>query len=188
MSGKNNRVDAWQALNESYLQTLSRLSITRTASLLLVHIGWQRMSEWQGGCYLAEHACSTSRKPPSCLKDSLGTPWGLHTVAEKIGAGQAEGTVFKGRIPVGNYHDWRPEQQADNLITSRILWLKGLEPGVNSGGPVDTYQRYVYIHGTNQEARLGHPNSHGCVLLGNQTVIDLFDAVETGAHVYIGGV
>ena len=62
-------------------------------------------------------------------------------------------------------------------ITSRILRLQGEEDGRNRGGNVDTYSRFVYIHGTNQEEKLGSPNSHGCILLGNADVVALFDAL-----------
>jgi lipoprotein-anchoring transpeptidase ErfK/SrfK len=73
----------------------------------------------------------------------------------------------------------------DNLITSRILWLRGLEPAVNRGANVDTYERYVYIHGTNHEARLGEPLSSGCVLMGNLDIVELYEDVRAGDHVFI---
>ena len=73
----------------------------------------------------------------------------------------------------------------DNLITSRILWLRGLEPGVNRGGEVDTYDRYIYIHGTNREDRIGEPQSAGCVLMRNLEIVELYEEVRTGDHVLI---
>jgi lipoprotein-anchoring transpeptidase ErfK/SrfK len=81
-------------------------------------------------------------------------------------------------------------QPEDNLITSRILWLDGLEPGLNQGTDaqgrvVDTRRRFVYIHGTNQADKLGRPNSHGCVLLSDADVIRLFDRVAVGLTVLI---
>jgi lipoprotein-anchoring transpeptidase ErfK/SrfK len=72
-----------------------------------------------------------------------------------------------------------------NLITSRILWLRGLEPGVNAGGDIDTYSRYVYIHGTNHEDRLGTPQSAGCVLMANLDIIGLHEEVRIGDIVWI---
>lgn len=77
------------------------------------------------------------------------------------------------------------EANEPNLITTRILWLRGLEPGVNSGPGIDTHDRYIYIHGTNHEERLGAPDSHGCVLLSNDEVIELFEQVPSGTLVMI---
>ena len=61
------------------------------------------------------------------------------------------------------------EENEKNLITTRILWLAGLEPGVNAGGAVDTYERYIYIHGTNHEHRLGAPASSECQRIFSKT-------------------
>lgn len=129
---------------------------------------------------------STSKRPPSNVKHSLGTPRGLHEIAERIGAGQPPGMVFKARIPTGNhYSEVSDAATHDNLITSRILWLRGLEPGVNAGGEVDTYSRYIYIHGTNHEARLGEPLSAGCVLMRNLDIVELYEHVRGGDLVLI---
>lgn len=129
---------------------------------------------------------STSKNPSSCRADSYGTPTGLHALADKIGAGAPEGTVFKGRVATGQvYGEVRPEDAERNLITSRILRLRGLEPGKNSGSGCDSYDRYIYIHGTNHEARIGQPFSGGCVEMRNPEVIELFDLVDEGDLVWI---
>jgi hypothetical protein len=94
--------------------------------------------------------------------------------------------VFQSRISTGRHFSELPDSTGnDNLITSRILWLRGLEPGVNRDGDVDTYERYVYIHGTNQEARLGEPLSAGCVLMRNLDIVELYEVVRTGDLVWI---
>jgi hypothetical protein len=131
---------------------------------------------------------STSKKPPSNVADSLGTPRGLHEIAERIGGGQPAGMVFKSRIPTGKHFTEIEETDRDshNLITSRILWLRGLEPGINQGGSVDTYNRYVYIHGTQREDRIGKPMSAGCVLMRNRDIIELYEEVRAGDLVWIG--
>jgi lipoprotein-anchoring transpeptidase ErfK/SrfK len=113
----------------------------------------------------------------------------MHQVGEKIGAGASAGMVFKVRQPTGKLAAEWPTPE-DNLITSRILWLDGLEPGLNHGTDaqgrvVDTRRRFVYIHGTNQADKLGQPNSHGCVLLSDADVIRLFDRVAVGMTVLI---
>ena len=129
---------------------------------------------------------STSKNPPSCKDDSFGTPTGLHAIADKIGAGASKGMVFKGRIATGRlYGDFPPREASDNLITSRILHLRGMEPGLNSGPNCDSYARYIYIHGTNHEARIGHPFSSGCVEMANNDIIKLFSCVKEGDLVWI---
>jgi lipoprotein-anchoring transpeptidase ErfK/SrfK len=76
-------------------------------------------------------------------------------------------------------------RRSQDWILTRILWLEGLQPGVNQGGEVDSFSRYIYIHGTNHEELLGQPASHGCVRMSNLDVLLLFDAVETGSLVWI---
>ncbi len=139
------------------------------------------------GCALRKsYAVSTSRRPPANVKDSLGTPRGLHEIAERIGAGAPPGIVFKARATTGrHFSEFSAEEQEKNLITTRILWLRGLEPGVNAGGNVDTHARYIYIHGTNHEDRLGAPASSGCVQMRNLDIIELHDEVRTGDLVWI---
>jgi len=161
------------------------------ARLIAVSIAEQRLWLVADGRLQKTHVISTSLRPPCNVKDSLGTPRGLHEISEKIGAGQPPGIVFKGRVANGHHFSELPEdEQRKNLITTRILWLRGLEPGVNSGvnaagESVDTYGRYVYIHGTNHEERLGRPASSGCVQMRNLEIVELFDAVRTGDPVWI---
>jgi len=157
-----------------------------THHAVYVSLGEQKLFAYASGQLRKACPVSTSRRPPSCVENSLGTPTGLHQIDEKIGDGLAPGTVLKGRVPTGeNCYELSPERNAENLITTRILWLRGLEPGVNAGPGVDTHDRYVYIHGANQEDRLGQPNSHGCVLMSNADVIDLFNALPRGSIVLI---
>ncbi len=132
------------------------------------------------------YTISTSLRPPSNIKDSLGTPTGLHEIAEKIGAGSPPGIVFRGRVSTGrHFSEFDPAEQAKNLITTRIMWLRGIEAGVNVGGQVDSYQRYIYIHGTNREDRLGSPASSGCVQMSNLEVIELYEWTRVGDLVWI---
>jgi lipoprotein-anchoring transpeptidase ErfK/SrfK len=105
---------------------------------------------------------------------------------ERIGAGQPPGMVFKARIPTGkHFSEFTGTEQEAVLITSRILRLRGLEPGVNLGDEVDTYERYIYIHGTNHENLIGEPLSAGCVVMRNLDIIELFDQVRVGDQVMI---
>ena len=70
-------------------------------------------------------------------------------------------------------------------ILSRIIWLRGLEEGRNQGGSVDTQSRYIYIHGTPEEDRIGQPASHGCIRMRNDDVIELFELVNPGTPVEV---
>jgi UDP-N-acetylmuramate--alanine ligase len=111
------------------------------------------------------------------------TPTGFHRVCEKIGAGAPPGRIFRDRNDTGI--DWRDDLTGDNAILSRILRLEGLEPGLNKGPGIGSFERYIYLHGTNQESKVGTPLSHGCVCLRNADVIRLFDRVEAGSVVFI---
>ena len=132
------------------------------------------------------------------LNNSYQTPLGLHTINDKIGANMPINTIFKGRKTLDGgmtIEDLtKPEfihfkkkhfEEFDDLITSRILWLKGCEEDVNLGGDVDTYKRFIYIHGTAHEQLIGQVASYGCIRMKNQDVIELFDLVDEGNFVYI---
>ena len=167
-------------------QSCAALSITPTDRLLVVSIEKQEMALLEKGEISAVFTISSSKNPPSFLADSYGTPTGLHAIADKIGAGAPEGTVFKGREPTGQvYSQVSSEDGERNLITSRILRLRGLEIGKNSGEGCDSYDRYIYIHGSNHEDRIGQPFSGGCVEMFNADVIELFDRVDEGDLIWI---
>ncbi len=112
---------------------------------------------------------------------SYRTPLGLHRIAQKIGAGQLIGTVFRGRKPIGR--TW--QGMANATITDRIFWLEGLEPGFNRGGSVDSFRRFIYVHGLADETTLGRPCSHGCIHLAGADLIPLYDLLPEGTQVWI---
>jgi L,D-transpeptidase YbiS len=126
--------------------------------------------------------CSTSRFGIGQTEGSNCTPLRLHRIAEKIGAGAPAGTVFKARQAVG--HVSQPGL-ANAKITTRILWLEGLEPGFNRGGNVDSHARYIYIHGTGDQESIGKPASCGCVHLADSDLVPLFDLLPSGTLVWI---
>jgi L,D-transpeptidase catalytic domain len=174
----------WELVNK----TCTALGIKPADRCLLVRLGTQTLQLFRGGELVQAFPVSTSLRPASNVKDSLGTPRGLHEIAERIGGEQPSGMVFKGRRPTGRH--FCESEDNGNLITSRILWLRGLEPGVNAGEDaegrvVDTYARYVYIHGTNREDRIGQPQSAGCVLLANAAMIALYEQVRVGDRVLV---
>jgi L,D-transpeptidase-like protein len=125
---------------------------------------------------------STSRFGTGQQANSQQTPLGLHCIARKIGAGHPRGTIFKSRRPVGCTWEGEP----DGAIVHRILWLEGLEPGRNRGGDVDTFRRFIYIHGFGDETTLGRPRSRGCIHLAAADLLPLFDVLPVGTLVWIG--
>lgn len=131
---------------------------------------------------------STGANGAGCHAGSFCTPTGAHRVRLKIGAGCPLGTVFVRRRPTGEVFSPELAERfpARDWILTRILWLQGLEPGVNRGGLVDTLRRYVYVHGTADEHLIGQPASHGCVRMRNADLAELFDLVENGTLVQIG--
>ena len=130
---------------------------------------------------------STARNGVGEIKDSECTPRGAHIVRAKIGAGCPSNTVFRGRRPTGEIYSpqLREAFPERDWILTRILWLSGVEPGVNRLGPVDTMQRYIYIHGAPEDDPMGVPSSHGCIKMRNEDVIELFDQVPVGTPVVI---
>ena len=147
--------------------------------LLVVDVPRQRLVLLdRAGEALAEYRVSTAAAGIGGEAGSLRTPPGLHRVHARIGAGAPAGTVFESRAPTGEA--WRGEPREEDLILSRVITLEGLEDGVNRGPGHDSLERTIYLHGTNHEAALGEPGSHGCVRLANADVIELFDRVAEG--------
>lgn len=167
-------------------KTCERLGIKSAERFLFVRIATQTLQFYRNSSLVRSYVISTSLRPPSNIKNSLGTPRGLHEIAERIGAGQPPGMVFNSRVPTGrHFSEFSDDERKKNLITTRILWLRGLEPGLNLGGDVDTKERYIYIHGTNHQDRLGQPQSAGCVLMADLDLINLYEEVRNGDHVMI---
>ena len=162
------------------------MSILPSTQKIIISIRHQKLFLLKQERLIKQYIISTSKNPPSCLENSFGTPLGLHRIEEKIGGGAPIGTVFKGRVSQGyTYQKSSKEEQLTNLITTRIIRIKGLDPNLNQGDPNDTYNRYIYIHGTNHEERLGKPFSNGCVELSNQNCLELFSIVQTGDNILI---
>ena len=173
------------------IKNCARLGIKPAERVLFVRIDAQDMHFFNAGEFARRFPVSTSMRPPSNTRDSLGTPRGLHEIAERIGDGQPPGMVFKARKPTGRLFSELPADSAPAapapaaLVTTRILWLRGLEPGVNLGGPVDTHERLIYIHGTNREDLIGLPQTAGCIAMLNSDIIALHDQVRPGDMVLI---
>jgi len=156
--------------------------------ILLINIFQQRLYQINDQQLINTYVISSAANGIGNAEDSGKTPLGAHFIREKFGDNAPIGSQFKARKLTGLIPTilTQPDQlsEEDN-ITSRILWLSGLEPDYNQGTGVDSYQRYIYIHGTDEEGRLGTPVSHGCIRMLNQDIIDLFPTVNTSTLVYI---
>jgi L,D-transpeptidase YbiS len=159
----------------------------KPAERIEVDLARQRLTLFVSGSPTRAYAVSTAAAGSGEREGSGCTPRGRHVVRAKIGAGLPAGAVLAGRRPTGEV--WSAKLAAmhpdRDWILSRILWLSGLERGKNRLGEVDTMRRYIYIHGTPEEASLGTPGSHGCIRMSNADVIDLFDRVPPGTEVLI---
>jgi len=151
----------------------------------------QRLYLWEpypeGDMLIREYPVSTAKNGLGETSGSYCTPRGRHRIAEKIGDAQPMLAVFKARVPTGEI--WSRELASSkpdcDWILTRILWLEGMEEGKNKGGTVDSHNRYIYIHGTDEEHLIGAPVSHGCIRMKNLDVLDLFNLVEEGTEVLI---
>lgn len=149
----------------------------------------QRLLLLDGDEVVGRYGVSTAAAGLNGREGSYGTPPGVHRIARKIGAGQPLGTWFRSREATGSR--WTPDAPGapgagdEDLILSRILTLEGCEEGVNRGPGCDSRERFIYVHGTNHEADIGRPASHGCIRMSNADVVDLFERVEEGAPLVV---
>lgn len=154
---------------------------------LSVDIAAQRLTVWDGARALRSYPVSTAANGAGEIAGSGCTPRGRHHIRARIGAGAPPGTAFRGRRVARDFPLCTAELLARfpgrDWITSRILWLSGLEVGRNRLGCVDTMRRYIYIHGTPHTAALGRPASHGCIRMADADIIELFDLVPAGTQV-----
>jgi lipoprotein-anchoring transpeptidase ErfK/SrfK len=167
---------------------LAREPIGWNRPVLLVRADEQLLYVWERDRAIDRFPVSTAANGVGNRDGSLQTPLGLHRIARKIGDAAPMGTVFRGRKSTGEVAPVLSapgETGPGDHVTSRILWLEGLEPGVNQGGAVDSFSRFIYIHGTDEEGRIGQMASHGCIRMRNADVIELFARVPLNTLVVI---
>jgi lipoprotein-anchoring transpeptidase ErfK/SrfK len=142
-----------------------------------ISIRRQQLAVKRGRKIVRKFPISSSRFGLGTEEGSNKTPVGRFRISDKIGDGAAPGTIFTARVPLGPND---PLPKTNDFITSRILWLDGSQKS-----NANTRDRFIYIHGTKHEDKIGMPDSHGCIRMRNEDVIELFDMVEEGTAVTI---
>ncbi len=152
---------------------------------IIVDIPTQILTVFENNKELRSYLISTGIRGVGEEINSEKTPRGKHIIRAKVGVEAAVGSIFVGRRATGEIY--QPAMKGENpdcdWILTRILWLSGLEVGMNRLDSVDTMQRYIYIHGSPDETSMGKPSSKGCIRMHNAGVIELFDLVSVGCPV-----
>ncbi|HNX95824.1 MAG TPA: L,D-transpeptidase family protein, partial [Holophaga sp.] len=146
--------------------------------LFVVDVARQKLALIEQGALALGFSISTALAGIGCEEGSFRTPPGWHRIHARIGEGAALGAVFRNRVATGEI--WDGAMRSEDLILTRVLTLDGAEEGVNRGPGRDSLERTIYIHGTNQEALIGDPVSHGCIRMTNADVVALFDQAREG--------
>jgi len=149
----------------------------QTSRSIYISIHDQRLTLKEGESLISTYPVSTSRFGIGTEEGSMKTPIGRFRVAEKIGGNMPSGTIFRSRVPL-NPED--PLPTTEDLVMSRILWLDGMDEH-----NANTRDRFIYIHGTKHEDKIGSPVSHGCIRMRNADVMELFDLVHEDTPVVI---
>jgi GrpB-like predicted nucleotidyltransferase (UPF0157 family) len=161
-----------------------RKSNEQSKRKMIVRAKEQIAELWDENKILKIYRISTALNGLSCEEGSYCTPTGKLRVASKIGRSLPIGGVLRSRIPTGEIWSSDPANPLatsnEDLVLTRLLWLEGTEEH-----NVNTFKRYVYLHGTNQENLLGKPASHGCIRFSNLDIIEVFDALQAGSEVEV---
>lgn len=175
---KNNTIIELESIDSSYKSL---------ENLIYVDISSQTLSYIVKGTVSKKYNISSSYYGTGSEANSLKTPLGKHEIYKKIGNELPINAILKGRVWNGAIADIieGPIDTDYDHVTSRILWLDGLEEGKNRGNGVDSRNRYIYIHGTAEEGLIGKPASDGCIRMYNNEVIELFELVSEKTQVWI---
>ena len=179
----------YDGASKAALRPVVASSMDLPGNVLEVSIQDQRLRHWRDGALLAEYPVSTARNGPGEIMGSGCTPRGWHQVRARIGAGAPLNTVFVRRRPTGEVYSeaLAREFPGRDWILTRILWLSGLEPGRNRLGDVDSFRRFIYIHGTPDGVPMGVPGSRGCVRMRNRDLREVFEVASPGTRVLVRG-
>tara|TARA_B100001079_G_scaffold52076_1_gene42885 strand:+ start:1954 stop:2505 length:552 start_codon:yes stop_codon:yes gene_type:complete len=177
-SNKNSILDKIKTLDIYYYEK---------EQLIFVDIETQQLFLLNKGKLSKNYLISSSYYGTGSKENSLRTPLGRHEIYKKLGENLPINAILKGRVWNGAVAEIirEPIDTEFDHVTSRILWLDGLEIGKNKGKGIDSRERYIYIHGTAEEGLIGKPASDGCIRMYNRDVIELFDLVDEKAQVWI---
>lgn len=154
---------------------------------IIVSVSQQQLFFYDDGELIKTYSIGTARNGVGQKQDSEQTPLGKHEICAMIGAEAPLNSIFVGRKATGEIYSSELEAQLPkrDFILTRILWLNGLQPGLNLGGDVDSQSRYIYIHGSPDRAIVNAPASRGCINMSSVDVADLFLKVQVGMAVEI---
>ena len=158
-------------------------------SAIDVSVSEQRLYLINSGNIIRSYPISSSSFGEGQIENSFKTPLGEHEVKVKIGTNVPKNQFFVSREHIPQeadiIHD--PIDSSDDFITTRIMWLTGLTEGFNKGGKVDSFKRFIYIHGTHEEGLIGMKASHGCIRMLNHDVLELFKIIplKTTVNIYL---
>lgn len=184
-------LEAQETPQADYVEALEKLrdhfALQHDEFAIIIRVSEQMLYLVKDGTTVASYPTSASAYGIGSRAGSNKTPLGTHRISETFGDDAPLGTVFRSRVNTGKvakiYTD--DTDVEDDLVTTRIMWLDGQEPGVNKGAGIDSHSRYIYIHGTQEEGLIGRPASHGCIRMKNQDVVQLFEQVKVGTLVEI---
>ena len=160
---------------------------SNTRNQIIIDISEQRLYLFEKDILKQSFPVSTSSFGEGSIENSFKTPLGLHQIKKKIGTNVPINTIFIARENTSKKAKIinKKIDSDDDYVNYRFLWFDGLEIGKNKGSVVDSYDRYIYIHGTHEEGLIGQKASHGCIRMFNEDVIYLYDKVEEGTKVLI---
>jgi lipoprotein-anchoring transpeptidase ErfK/SrfK len=149
-----------------------------SSSQLIISVRDQKLMLVQNGGKVATYPVSTSMFGLGDAWGRMTTPLGYLAVEKKIGDNAPTGGVFHNRRFTGEV--LQPNAPGRDPITTRIIWLRGLE-----AQNAHAFQRCIYIHGTPEEKNIGRPASYGCIRMKSSDVATLYDQVPLGTLVQI---
>ena len=139
-----------------------------TSNQVVISVRDQKLVLMRNGSKVATYPISTSMFGLGDAWGRMTTPLGYLAVEKKIGDNVPVGAVFHKRRLTGEV--LQPNAPGRDPITTRIIWLRGLE-----AQNAHAFQRCIYIHGTPEEKKIGRPASYGCIRMKSKDVAELYD-------------
>src|SRR3954469_15614185 len=149
-----------------------------TSNQVITSVRDQKLVLMRNGSKVATYPISTSMFGLGDAWGRMTTPLGYLAVEKKIGDNVPVGAVFHKRRLTGEV--LQPNAPGRDPITTRIIWLRGLETQ-----NAHAFNRCIYIHGTNEERYVGRPASFGCIRMKAKDVAALYNRLPLGAVVQI---